>query len=195
MNTLTIFGTQFALSLVLCALLARWFLAPRLENLPQSEALFWLALPHAGRHLGLVFLVPGIVSAELPTSFAAIQEQMHLSAEDVAALCLLIWTAGNQTTTNLISNGAVAAPPHVGELDDETFIDRMFFGSPETVIEKFERAAKLGVTDVSAWMMIGGFGHAEMIRSIRLMGEHVIPALADTAAPKELAWELMGDAD
>ncbi len=127
MDTLTIFGTQFALSLVLCALLARWFLAPRLKNLPQSEALFWLALPHAGRHLGLVFLVPGIVSAELPSSFAGPAAYGDLASGVLALLVLvalrngwaggtaLVWIFNVIGTADLLNALRRAdAVPHLG---------------------------------------------------------------------------------
>lgn len=37
---------------------------------PLLEALLWLSLPHAFRHIGLVFLVPGVVDRPLPAGFA-----------------------------------------------------------------------------------------------------------------------------
>jgi len=70
MNTLAIFGLQLTLSLVVWSLLAKWLLTPWLENKSPQEALFWLTLPHAFRFMGMVFLVPGVVSQGLPSSFA-----------------------------------------------------------------------------------------------------------------------------
>lgn len=58
MDAQAIFGLQFFLSVVVIGLLARWELAPRLANLSPADALFWLMLPHAFRHIGMVFLVP-----------------------------------------------------------------------------------------------------------------------------------------
>ncbi len=70
MDARAIFGLQFVLSLVVWGLLARWLLSPWLEKKSRQEALFWLTLPHAFRHVGMVFLVPGVVAQPLPESFA-----------------------------------------------------------------------------------------------------------------------------
>ena len=70
MDARAIFGLQFVLSVVVWGLLARWLLAPWLDRKSRNEALFWLALPHAFRHVGMVFLVPGVVAQPLPESFA-----------------------------------------------------------------------------------------------------------------------------
>jgi hypothetical protein len=89
MDTLAIFGLQFAMSLILVSLLAKWFLAPWLKEKTQSQALFWLTLPHATRHIGMVFLVPGVVSASIPGSFATAAAYGDLAA-GVLALVVLI---------------------------------------------------------------------------------------------------------
>ena len=70
MDAREIFGLQFVLSVVVWGLLARWLLSPWLEKKSRQEALFWLTLPHAFRHVGMVFLVPGVVAQPLPESFA-----------------------------------------------------------------------------------------------------------------------------
>jgi hypothetical protein len=70
MDAQAIFALQFVISVVVIAQLARWELAPRLANLSATDALFWLALPHAFRHVGMVFLVPGVVDQPLPDYFA-----------------------------------------------------------------------------------------------------------------------------
>ncbi len=66
-----IFGLQFVMSLVVWGSLAYWLLAPWLKNKPANEALFFLTIPHAFRHIGMVFLVPGVVARPLPEAFAA----------------------------------------------------------------------------------------------------------------------------
>ena len=78
------------------------------------------------------------------------------------------------------------AEPYEGELDDEGFLDRLYFGSPETVIRKFRGAAAMGATHISNWMMFGGLEHEKIMRSIRLMGEEVILALKDVLPPPDL---------
>ena len=70
MDTQAIFGLQFILSLVVWGLIAKWLVAPSLAKMPQHQALFWLTLPHAFRHIGMVFLVPGVVAQPLPAAFA-----------------------------------------------------------------------------------------------------------------------------
>ena len=71
MNALTIFGTQFFLSLFVFALIARWYVSPWLADKPLNTALILLVLPHAFRHVGLTFLVPNVAGGELPAGFAA----------------------------------------------------------------------------------------------------------------------------
>ncbi len=58
------------MSRVVWSLIAKWLLAPWVEKKSQHEALFWLTLPHAFRHVGMVFLVPGVVAQPLPEAFA-----------------------------------------------------------------------------------------------------------------------------
>ncbi len=70
MDTQAIFGLQFFLSLVVWGVIAKWLLAPWLEKMSSNEALSWLALPHAFRHIGMAFLVPGVVARPLPEAFA-----------------------------------------------------------------------------------------------------------------------------
>jgi hypothetical protein len=70
MNSLQVFGLQVALSLVVCGLVAKWYVSPRLASLPLPAALQPLLVLHAFRHLGLVFLVPTVVGPAFPASFA-----------------------------------------------------------------------------------------------------------------------------
>ncbi len=70
MDFLAIFGLQFSLSLIVCGLLAKWYVVPWLAKQPTRQALEPLLMPHALRHIGMAFLVPGLVVQPLPTSFA-----------------------------------------------------------------------------------------------------------------------------
>ena len=89
MDTLEIFGLQFFLSLVVFGLLATWFLNPWLKKQALPGALFWLTLPHAFRHLGMVFLVPGVVAPSMPDSFSIAAGYGDLSAGLLAILALM----------------------------------------------------------------------------------------------------------
>jgi hypothetical protein len=71
MDVMTIFAIQFLMSLVVWGSLAYWLLIPWLEKKSLNEALFFLTVPHAFRHIGMVFLVPGVVAGPLPETFAA----------------------------------------------------------------------------------------------------------------------------
>lgn len=70
MDTLTIFLAQFVLSILVYALIARWYVAPWLAGKSLEAALMLLILPHAFRHIGLGFMVPGLVGDPLPALFA-----------------------------------------------------------------------------------------------------------------------------
>ncbi len=70
MSVEAIFGLQFLLSLLAWGVVARFLLSPWLAKLPRHEALLWLSVPHAFRHVGMVFLVPGVVDQPLPSNFA-----------------------------------------------------------------------------------------------------------------------------
>lgn len=70
MNTLTIFGLQFFLSLTVFGLLAKWYVWPWLTQRPIHQGFIPLLVPHALRHIGLAFLVPGLVVQPLPILFA-----------------------------------------------------------------------------------------------------------------------------
>ena len=65
-----IFGLQFLLSLIVYVLIAKWYVAPWLAGKPVEQALVPLIFPHAFRHIGLLFLVPGVVAEPLPPEFA-----------------------------------------------------------------------------------------------------------------------------
>ena len=56
-----------------------------------------------------------------------------------------------------------------------------------------EEVAAAGATHISNWMMFGGIEHEKLMRSIRLMGEEVIPALRDAGPSPLLAEELLAE--
>ncbi|HSF33290.1 MAG TPA: LLM class flavin-dependent oxidoreductase [Candidatus Tectomicrobia bacterium] len=113
--------------------------------------------------------------------------------EACEALPYVRWQTRAQRGLNRqeVTNGRVNASAFQGELDDKSFLERLFFGSPETLIAKFKQAASVGVTHISNWMMFGGIEHEKLMRSIRLMGEEVIPALREVQPPADLADALL----
>ena len=90
MDMVAVFGLQVFLSVVVCSLLAKWFLVPWLKEKTQRESLFWLTLPHTTRHVGMVFLVPGVVAPSLPHGFAVSAAYGDLAAGVLALLVLIV---------------------------------------------------------------------------------------------------------
>jgi alkanesulfonate monooxygenase SsuD/methylene tetrahydromethanopterin reductase-like flavin-dependent oxidoreductase (luciferase family) len=127
-----------------------------------------------------------------------LQCMTHVASTDeeaAAALRYVRWQTRAQRGLNRqeVTHGRVDASPYAGELDDKALLERLFVGSPETLITKFKQAASVGVTHISNWMMFGGIEHEKLMRSIRLMGEEVIPALRDVQPPAELPTQLLDE--
>lgn len=126
MNPLEIFGTQFVLSLLVFGLLAKWYLTPWLDTKPVHVALSLLIIPHATRHIGLSFLVPGLTDSP-PTTFANAAAYGDLASGLLAILCLLalrrpwrfalplVWIFNVVGTLDLVNALRQAeAVPHLG---------------------------------------------------------------------------------
>ncbi len=94
MDTLAIFGLQFFLSVIVYALLAKWYVVPWLAVKPVNQALIPLIFPHAFRHIGMVFLVPGVVVQPLPSAFANPAAYGDLVTGLVALLALIALRTG-----------------------------------------------------------------------------------------------------
>lgn len=90
MSVVEIFALQFVLSVLVFGLVARWYVAPWLAERPVHAALGILILPHAFRHIGMTFLVPGVgVSEAMPESFATAAGYGDLTAAVLAIVTLL----------------------------------------------------------------------------------------------------------
>ena len=64
------FGTSVALGFVAWGVVAAWDVWPALRDRPRARALRLLLVLHSFRFIGLAFLVPGVVSPDLPAAFA-----------------------------------------------------------------------------------------------------------------------------
>jgi len=93
-----------------------------------------------------------------------------------------------------VVNGKVQAIPYEGEMRDKLFLERTYLGDPDYLIEKFKKANDVGVTNISLWMMWGGIEHDKLMRSIRLIGEKVIPVLKDLTPPQAVATNALQNA-
>src|SRR5262249_15034631 len=70
MNVQALFGFSILMSFVVFGLVTKFFIWPYLKGREQKAALLPLVVPHTFRFAGLSFLVPGVVSASLPSAFA-----------------------------------------------------------------------------------------------------------------------------
>jgi hypothetical protein len=89
MDSLALFGISVFLSFSVWCIVAARYLWPWLRALERSDALRPLLMLHAFRFIGLSFLVPGIVSPELPAAFAQPAAYGDLVATVMALSALL----------------------------------------------------------------------------------------------------------
>ena len=94
MDTLAIFGLQLVLSLIVYSLVAKWYVMPWLAEKPIHQALIPLIFPHALRHIGLTFFVPGVVAQPLPSFFANTAAYGDLVSGLLALLSLVALRGG-----------------------------------------------------------------------------------------------------
>jgi alkanesulfonate monooxygenase SsuD/methylene tetrahydromethanopterin reductase-like flavin-dependent oxidoreductase (luciferase family) len=91
-----------------------------------------------------------------------------------------------------VIDGRVQAIPFDGERDDEGLWEGSFYGDPSRLITKYRALNDAGCTFASCWMMAGGMEHKKLMRSVRLMGKEVLPALRDVHPPAGLAEQARG---
>jgi len=89
MEPIVLFGLQFTLSLVAYALLAFWYVVPRLSTLPRELALMPLLWVHAFRIVGGTILAPGAVDAGVPMEFRVMIGYGDLATAFLALLALI----------------------------------------------------------------------------------------------------------
>jgi hypothetical protein len=87
-STRSIFQLQIGSSILLFALMAIWYWAPRLARLSLEDALTPLLLVHLTRILGLTMLVPAVVDPLLPRDFAVPAAYGDLIAAGLALLSI-----------------------------------------------------------------------------------------------------------
>jgi hypothetical protein len=89
MEPVALFGIQFTLSLLAYALIAVWYVAPRLARLPREAAVVPLLWVHAFRIVGGTILAPGAVDPGVPTAFRAMVGLGDLATAFLALLALV----------------------------------------------------------------------------------------------------------
>jgi hypothetical protein len=89
------FFGSIAFSFIVWATLSAQYIWPELRLRPRAEALRPLLFLHSFRFIGLAFLVPGVVSPELPSAFARSAAYGDIVAAILALLSLqLLPSAG-----------------------------------------------------------------------------------------------------
>jgi hypothetical protein len=89
MSVRSIFQLQIVVMILLFALTAAWYWAPRLAGRSLGDALIPLLLVHLTRVLGLTLLVPGVVDPNLPRDFADQAAYGDLIAAGLALLSIV----------------------------------------------------------------------------------------------------------
>jgi hypothetical protein len=97
-----LFGIQFTLSLVAYALIAFWYVAPRLSRLPPEAALAPLLRVHAFRIVGGTILAPGAVDTAVPMDFRLMIGYGDIVTAFLALLALIALRARFKASYTLV---------------------------------------------------------------------------------------------
>ena len=100
MQPQVIFGISVLLALLVWGMIVARYVWPALRDRPRSEALRPVLLLHAFRFVGLAFLVPGVVSPELPGAFAQPAAYGDLATSLLALLAIA--TLGSRLGTIIV---------------------------------------------------------------------------------------------
>src|ERR1700756_2658579 len=88
MQTQFVFFASIAFSLTAWGIVATRYIWPELRLRQRPEALRPLLILHSFRFVGLAFLVPGVISADLPSTFAHSAAYGDIIAATLALLSL-----------------------------------------------------------------------------------------------------------
>jgi len=83
------FFVSIAFGFIAWGIVAKRYIWPKLRLLRRAEALRPLLILHSFRFIGLAFLVPGVVSPELPSAFAHSAAYGDIVAATLALLSLV----------------------------------------------------------------------------------------------------------
>jgi len=107
-----IFGISVAFSFVAWGIIAHQYIWPSLGSRPRADALRPILLLHSFRFVGLAFVVPGVVSPDLPIAFAGPAAYGDLATATLALLAfatlqrnggiVLVWAFNILGTADLL---------------------------------------------------------------------------------------------
>src|SRR5438128_3393062 len=89
MQTQLLFFVSIAFSLIAWGIVTARYIWPELRLRERAEALRPLLMLHSFRFIGLAFLVPGVVSPDLPSAFARSAAYGDVIAAILALLSLI----------------------------------------------------------------------------------------------------------
>jgi len=108
-----LFGISVAFSFVVWGSITRQYIWPALSKRTRDDALRPILLLHAFRFVGLAFLIPGVVSPELPPAFARPVAYGDLASAILALLAIatlkgrlgpaMVWTFNIVGTIDLLN--------------------------------------------------------------------------------------------
>ena len=98
------FFVSIAFSLVAWSIVAVQYIWPELRSRPWAEALRPLLILHSFRFIGLAFMVPGVVSPDLPPAFAHAAAYGDMVAAILAVLALISLSTSGGVALAWIAN-------------------------------------------------------------------------------------------
>src|SRR5215472_8960569 len=122
MQTQFAFFASIAFSLITWAMVAARYIWPELRIRPRAEALRPLLTLHSFRFIGLAFLVPGVVSPDLPSAFAHSAAYGDIMAAILALLALILLPSTSGVVIAWIFNVWGTADLMAGQLGATYFI-------------------------------------------------------------------------
>ena len=94
MFELALYGISIVFAFIAWGLVTAFYIWPDLRRRSLPEALRPILVLHSFRFLGLAFLIPGVVSPDLPAAFAAPAAYGDLIAAVLALLALAVLRSG-----------------------------------------------------------------------------------------------------
>jgi hypothetical protein len=98
------FFVSIAFSFIAWGIVTAQYIWPAIRSRPRAEALRPLLILHTFRFIGLAFLVPGVVSPDLPSAFARSAAYGDLVAAILALLALLLLSSAGGIAVAWIAN-------------------------------------------------------------------------------------------
>src|SRR5260370_17196549 len=130
------FGISVLLGLVAWGVIVAVYVWPALRRLPRADALRPLLVLHSFRYIGLAFIVPGVVSPDLPAAWARPAAYGDLIAAVLALLALaslrarfgsvVVWAFSLWGSADLVRGlyvgNHLGLPPQVGRFPRTYFL-------------------------------------------------------------------------